>query len=636
MCDSVRHPRSSTPFFRASGSPSSSSTSSSSSDDRDSSDDSDGDDDNDDEPYWSSSGASAATRVPHSETLPSSASRPLQSRASLRLSIAYLSARQSLAALSFDALSSSLTALSALLPEPSQSSWESVSIFVPLLARFAKDLDMALTSQDTADRRVRRSMPKEDAKAFVRLLQRWEKVRAAPAATERFSSRKGKGKDSEFSWVHHVEDLVAKCPPPKHFSDPEYALEMPKLLASVESILLPSCSIPRLSLANLGLTSARLGGWDAFRQLQETVEWYLGFAGSSGQGEPEEQAKELLAHVKSLDLSRNRLSSIPSWLPELFPSLETLSLSHNDLYHLPPNVMLFSNLRRLRTHGNHLVSSDKALLPLKVDSKREAKQRHHGTRANSKRLVHSLMNRPLSNPPPATSLFRSAVELVLLARDSVERSMIDLSPPDLPPHLAEIVSDSYLCVACRSLVLATSEDADRYVDEPAYERVHFVSPGIVIPKLTSRHRQLTRGRSEDLDPSDSTDLASLEQVALLTLYNRHEAQPPTRPQLAGARSDGRRHGEVASGSIARGLHTIVIGGRGARYDEGDSRYCVGCLRKHLGVDRGGACQCRVCSEERRVTGGASDREQADRDEGDRVLRWLRRKERVRGDPEPNG
>jgi hypothetical protein len=78
----------------------------------------------------------------------------------------------------------------------------------------------------------------------------------------------------------------------------------------------------------------------------------------------------------------------------------------------------------------------------------------------------------------------------------------------------------------------------------------------------------------------------------------------------------------------RGLPTIVIGGRSEDDDGEEWRFCVECAKAHLGLAKSGIdCGCYVCREERRVRG----RDEHDREYGtdERVLRWLRRKERVK-------
>lgn len=81
------------------------------------------------------------------------------------------------------------------------------------------------------------------------------------------------------------------------------------LLTSLEALLLPS-SLPRLTLANLGLSSTQLADLETLNRAEEVLQWYLSFepaAAPRREGRP--SAKEILQSVRSLDLSKNRLTS---------------------------------------------------------------------------------------------------------------------------------------------------------------------------------------------------------------------------------------------------------------------------------------------------------------------------------------
>ncbi|GAA5965753.1 hypothetical protein JCM3765_007332 [Sporobolomyces pararoseus] len=591
-------PRSSTPFFRRSGSFSSASCSISSSSSNASDDDSDSDNsssDNDSE-YWSSSGSSSF-RLSSSPNLRSSgaprsqataAQGPgggsAQSRSSLKFSLCYIRARQSLASQSYDSLASSLRTLSSLLPfsSPSSANWESIAIFIPILERFSRDLAAVLSRDEAGSREFRRtSLGKDDAKALVALKQKWSRVRAGLAK----GKGKGKEKESELDWIEHVQNSVERNPPPASFTEQTHLSQTTALLNSIESVLLPSCSIPRISLSNLALTSTQLSSWNALRHLEQVVEWYLSFS-SLPKEETKKRAKSVLKGIKSLDLSRNSLSTFPSWLPELFPSLETLSLSHNQFYHLPPSIMLFSDLQRLRTHGNHLVHPEKALLPLRIDKKRESK-RGGGNRANSKRIVYSLLRGTSSNTPsPATvphfpSLFRISAEILLL---SPSPSASDISL--LPPHLSQTLSESYICTSCRLPILSIDQDSERFISEPLFERVHLVHPGISLPKAATRQQRQQHptnlNSEEEREERDGGSLASFEQLLLLTIYNRYDSQPPP-SSISSRRHDAGRSDKRGKN---RGVPTLVIGGAGGGNSTDDNwRFCVRCAKAHLGITK---------------------------------------------------
>lgn len=72
------------------------------------------------------------------------------------------------------------------------------------------------------------------------------------------------------------------------------------LLSALESLLMPS-SLPRVSLSGLNLTGPYLSRWSALKHAREVLGWYLSF--DRDPVKPE----DLLAGVRSLDLSENRL-----------------------------------------------------------------------------------------------------------------------------------------------------------------------------------------------------------------------------------------------------------------------------------------------------------------------------------------
>ncbi|GAA6060268.1 hypothetical protein JCM10212_003968 [Sporobolomyces blumeae] len=309
-------------------------------------------------------------------------------RSTLKLSFALLAARQALESESWHALATSLKNLSALLDTPSTLSALSplrgtaffgaggealpIAVFVPTLERLVRDLETALDDGRNPaagkGREYRRTeMSREDAKAFVALRQRWAVDRKNEDGA---GTVKGKGKGKvEMEWALIVKELVKNNPPPRCIS--EHPVPTAHLLRSVETLLLP-CSLSRISLANLDLSDVVVTEWAALRHLAEVVEWYLSFAlpksaesvepvlgregpSSSEQAGPDavaKRAKSILDGVKSLDLSKNRLSTLPPYVTSLFPNLETLSLSYNNFSQFPPHLVDFRNLRRLRTKGN--------------------------------------------------------------------------------------------------------------------------------------------------------------------------------------------------------------------------------------------------------------------------------------------
>ena len=220
-------PRSSTPFFRRTDSFSSATCSISSSSSKSSDVDleSDNSSSEDDSEYWSSSGSSSfrlssspnlrSSGAPRSQG-PATAAQgsggfSTQSRSSLKLSLCYIRARQSLASQSYDSLASSLRTLSSLLPvsspSPTAAAWESISIFIPILERFSRDLATVLSKDETGSREFRRtSLAKEDAKALIALKQKWSRLKGGADK----GKGKGKEKESELDWIEYVQNVVER------------------------------------------------------------------------------------------------------------------------------------------------------------------------------------------------------------------------------------------------------------------------------------------------------------------------------------------------------------------------------------------------------------------------------------------
>lgn len=228
MTDAVRRPRASTPFFRRSHSGSSSESNPSSSinlSDSDSDQSAHADDyDDDDDDYCSSSSSlgllsfrfertTGCTNTPHSGPLPlalplSSPSTSTAFRSSLKLSLAYLRARQSLAAHSFESLAQALRTLAPLVATPDRR----LGVFVPILERFSRDLAKQLT---TATREYRRdTLNRDDAKALVALRQKHS--RSVTNNNNNTGSTRDR-KDTDFDWIRHVQrevDSVSPSPLP--------------------------------------------------------------------------------------------------------------------------------------------------------------------------------------------------------------------------------------------------------------------------------------------------------------------------------------------------------------------------------------------------------------------------------------
>ncbi|KAJ8294474.1 hypothetical protein OF846_002317 [Rhodotorula toruloides] len=575
-------------------------------------------------------------------------------RSNLRLSLAVLRARQSLSSQSYESLAGALKSLSSTLPpfpsltRPSTlaaTSENQLGIFVPVLARLAKDVRAAILSEDKSREFRRTKLAREDAKALVALRQRW-----IVGAKDDGTTGKGKGKEVESAdWAAFAEDNVAKNPPPDFLSqDPHTALDA-ALLTSLESFLLPS-SLPRISLSDLALDDSTLSSWPSLRRIEEVAAWYFSFTVATAK-EGQAKARRALDNVKSLDLSKNRLTS------DSRKALKPLSTS---------------------TSGRHRRTTKRA-----------------GTRANVRDVLIDLRCTisdlrpdrllPSSTPASATSLAGLSAQLLQsLNLDGPTDSGSPSALANIPPHLRDLVEASYTCISCSRFI---PYESDLHVP-PFWERVHHLDPGISLPSRlppqSARPRSSSPPFPSSSDVNDFSDdssaaerPATLEQRLLLTLLARLDASaPPSHPRpLAHRRaSSSTSLSSLASATIARRpaptdngppvLPTLVMGGSGP-YGR-DYRFCALCAAAHLGLDAemkaialerfkvlepferrqegeqsyeeereelhrlsSWVCMCEVCKEERRM------REQ--REEGDadvaaskaKILRWLRRKERLR-------
>jgi hypothetical protein len=184
-------------------------------------------------------------------------------------------------------------------------------------------------------------------------------------------------------------------------------------------------------------------------------------------------------------------------------------------------------------------------------------------------------------PPPLRSLFSLSVELaqthLLSSPSQRETCTLDdaLSMMIPPPHLLETITTSYRCNSCDRFVTTMPDDAAWFVP-PFWERVHFLTPGIVVPsshglRRRDRRRRRRRGEAErgDEDEEDDDDgeegeehvehldvdsssalsgrgdsgavkSATLEQRLLLAVLARQEqgSLPPPPPDRGPQRSSG--------------------------------------------------------------------------------------------------
>lgn len=314
------------------------------------------------------------------------------------------------------------------------------------------------------------------------------------------------------------------------------------------------------------------------------MDWYASF-GDAGNGV--RKGREVLDGVRSLDLSKNRLTSaspvpsirsstdathadVPTYFHDLFPGLETLNLSTNQFLHLPPMMMLWHSMRRIRTHGNHLRKG------------RGKGRRGKGTRGNLKEILRILSLPPPSpSPPPSGSPPPSPTGPISLLNTCaiILRSSPLPLPPSLPPHLSQLLSESYTCTSCHLFISSLSSSS--WIPS-LFELVYHLDPGVSIPRFTSPH-----------PPSSSDPL-------------RTGSPPPHQLTL---------EEKVLLSLLSRGtdLAIYVMG------DRESSRFCRECCRAHLGFEEEAegrvGCGCRVCEEEARVREG----------KGEGIMRWLRRR-----------
>lgn len=363
------------------------------------------------------------------------------------------------------------------------------------------------------------------------------------------------------------------------------------------------------------------------------------------------------------------VADLPSFLPTLFPNLDSLTLSNNAFTRLPPSITLFASLRRLRLHGNRLARSRRAL-ECRENRRRPAEASGDGpVRINVPRVRQELRQALLTHP--AAAFVPSGTRLPSLFSLSAELAHLHLSADEwegnaalatLPLQLSDAITDSYHCLSCGRFVLPTSP---LFVG-PFWERWHHLDPGVSLPRteavqanVTTRRRQPRAGPSEDAahmpddrdphSPPDGRRPATLDQRIWLALLARPfpDIRDPRSPSTAEGVSTQRR--PAAAKPRESFPPTLVIGGRrplGRGY-----RFCALCAACHLemetilremvlaAVEEGEEgvgerivqwrCRCFVCEEERRVR---NEREEGHEDgtthATSSVLRWYRRKDPV--------
>lgn len=361
--------------------------------------------------------------------------------------------------------------------------------------------------------------------------------------------------------------------------------------------------------------------------------------------------RPLMSRVLLYDLSSTNFlpdtAGIPTFLPLLFPSLETLSLTHNQFQHLPPVITLFPHLRRLKTHGNQLAksyggtstntSTISRIVTARWRSREEGdrESRSGGSRVETLVNVAAMVTRKHTSQPKkrATSPFSRQNNGVVNSNegdrsdsstntDDDEEDSIQLySKIQLPQHLQLLISKSYTCASCQRFISSLNSYSHL---PPLFEKVHHLDPGVRIPTYRVPPPPLPLYTFSPNDVNYDVFLPTLPSMtAALSPESPSNFVPP---QLLSAEE------KVFIALLARGagLATYVIGEGDTNGVGGGSRgysFCVDCAGNHLGLTPPSIssvlhraiviCECYVCKEERKVRSNGYG--------GDPVMRWLRRR-----------
>lgn len=201
----------------------------------------------------------------------------------------------------------------------------------------------------------------------------------------------------------------------------------------------------KISLKGLNLTDQELNSWTLLKELESLISWYLSFdKGKYLQGRRKE-----LNRVRILDLSRNRLTSFPSFLVDLFPNLDTLSLP-SSVSLLPPCIIKLP-LRKLKFNPTPLKS----------------------TSAQIKKSLESKVIAPLEKIPRLSTIATQSYQTAIKSNeftDSTESLQAHFN--SLPLHLQSLIIHSFTCISCNHFIPSSTPSLQ------LIERFHFISPGI--------------------------------------------------------------------------------------------------------------------------------------------------------------
>jgi len=233
-----------------------------------------------------------------------------------------------------------------------------------------------------------------------------------------------------------------------------------------------------------------------------------------------------LPHLVSLNLSHNRLSSIPDSIFG-FLHLRELNVSHNNLSELPPSICLLDKLRKMNVSDNQI-----SRLPLGIEQLQSLEKLN-------------LMNNPLLHIP--------------LALGGLPRLTVVLAPPPHPrpllPHLR----------ACHAAAMAAKSVQDSRPQVNYFPRVR----GPVFD-------------SKILNAGSAQSLFSQMQAQAVQTGNR--LLTPLIPPLGASTLDAERLGDVLAGMV----WGLVIGDTlgqltvGLHPEEAEFHYC----KENLGLVRG--------------------------------------------------
>ncbi|CAH7690225.1 expressed protein [Phakopsora pachyrhizi] len=209
------------------------------------------------------------------------------------------------------------------------------------------------------DEARRLSFYKTNAKFFPMIFRVFNEV-------DRLVTKVLKAQDKGFSKKLNRTDARGLANPPPAFINDLSIEEKPDdrtskmFLSNLEKIIIGDSN--QLSFSSSGLSEMP----KILFEIKSILNWYLSFeggedivdklvknfdfkgVGDAGSSRLRDRSEEVLKSIHILDLSNNKLNSIPDDLLQLFPSLSQLKLSNNPFKYLPPSIITrLPNLKRL-------------------------------------------------------------------------------------------------------------------------------------------------------------------------------------------------------------------------------------------------------------------------------------------------